>query len=101
MRVKLALNGDAGQPFVREDQINDWQEHVNVTQASEILGRYFLQPDALVDVPIAEVLDNLPFRLNYSQEHVKDTTLIPYELALSRHHDTHGAESAVSCQLSR
>ena len=33
MRVKLALNGDAGQTFVREDQINDWHSYDNVTHA--------------------------------------------------------------------
>ena len=96
IKVKLALSGDPNQTFVPEDQIECWQDHVNVTQAGEILGRYFMQTEAHFDVPIAETLHRLDFRINYAIEAVEDATLIAHTLALRHHHDQHGEESAVT-----
>ena len=87
---------DGTQTFVRKENVEEWQDFVTVTQAREILSRYFLQSATTFDVPIAETLYNLPFHLNYATESVEDETLISYQLALRHHLDTHGVETAVT-----
>ena len=93
IRVRLALTGDPQQNFIKQEHINDWWEHVNISQASDIVSRYFLQVEKGYDIPIAEVLNNMPFRFNLSREEVEDNTFILLELALVRYFETHAPEN--------
>ena len=65
---------------MRSEDILDWYDHVNISQASEIVCRYFLHTEASQDIPIAELLNNLPFRFNMANEEVEDATFISIEL---------------------
>jgi hypothetical protein len=93
IRVRLALTGDPPQTFVRLENINEWWEHVNISQASDIVCRYFMQSEVGFDIPIAEVLNNMPFRFNLSKEEVEDSTFISFELAINRYFETHAQEN--------
>ena len=88
MKVRLALTGDPAQTFVSPDKINNWWEHTTVLMASEILCRYFLQQGTM-DIPIGEILANIPLVYNLSNEAVEDTTFINMEVALTSWCNSH------------
>jgi hypothetical protein len=96
IRIRLALTGDPPQTFVRLEHINKWWEHVNISQTSDIVSRYFLQTEVGFDIPIAEVLNNMSFKFNLAKEEVEDSTFIRLELALVRYFETHAQENTTT-----
>ena len=79
--------GDASQGYVEEDQIEEWYKHVSIGQASEIICRYFSNPKTTSDRPIAEVISQLPFRLNFAKQEVEEETLYQIAATLDKYYD--------------
>ena len=97
MKIRLALTGDPGQSFVPQEHIQRWWEYTSVTTASEILCRYFLQQGTM-DIPIGEILDNIPLVYNLANEAIEDSTFINMEVALTNWFNSHAPEDGYSMQ---
>ena len=94
--VGYRIMGDASQVYVEEDQIEEWYKHVSIGQASEIICRYFSNPKTTSDRPIAEVISQLPFRLNFAKQEVEEETLYQIAATLDKYYDSHPQENATT-----
>ena len=88
IRIRLALTGDPTQSFVRPEHISDWTSHVTITQASDIICRYFLHTASGPTVPIAEIVSQIKLRYRLSDEGVEDECFIRLEVAINKYMET-------------
>ena len=91
--IALRLRGDTTFPFLAKKDILTWYDHVNITQAAEMVSKYFSAAATKSELPIADTLMKIRFRLKFSNEAVEDETFLSMIEALNKHDSTHPQEN--------